>query len=326
MSEIKNTGKAPVIGFVGLGVMGGAMCRNVALKHPGDVWAFDLDASAFAILEDTKAQRAADLAQIAAEADIVLLSLPGGPQVERVCLGEGGLSAGARRPAVVVDLSTTTVASARSVAERLAAVGVKFVDAPVARTREAAQRGELSIMVGADSALYQEVEPVLHYMGTDVTHCGEVGCGQVVKLINNALVFENTLALAEMMVVGERAGVAPAVLLDAVSKGSGDSFALRNHGRKSLLPREYPHKAFPSEYVLKDLSYLLELASQVKVEAHVSQLAERYYATAVANGWGQSYYPSVIEVVDQGIALEPAANDPKAASAPKGDGGPQRGA
>lgn len=297
---------SPVIGFVGLGVMGGAMCRNVALKHPGEVLAFDLDAGAFAALDGTKARRATDLAQIAAEADIVFLSLPGGPQVERVCLGPQGLSDGERRPAVIVDLSTTTVAVARSVAERLAALDVRFADAPVARTREAAQRGELSIMVGADAGLYKELEPLLHYMGTDVTHCGEVGCGQVVKLVNNALVFENTLALAEMMVVGERAGVQPAVLLDAVSKGSGDSFALRNHGRKSLLPREYPHKAFPSEYVLKDLGYLLELAEQMKVEAHVSRLAERHYATAVAHGWGEHYYPSVIEVIDQGIALEPA--------------------
>lgn len=310
MSEIKRTGKAPVIGFVGLGVMGGAMCRNVALKHPADVWAFDLDAGAFVILEDTKAQRAADLAKIAAEADIVFLSLPGGPQVERVCFGPGGLTEGTHRPAVIVDLSTTTVASARSVAARLAALDIQFADAPVARTREAAQRGELSIMVGANPALYRQVEPLLHYIGTDVTHCGEVGCGQVVKLINNALVFENTLALAEMMVVGERAGVQPATLLDAVSKGSGDSFALRNHGRKSLLPREYPKKAFPSEYVLKDLGYLLELASQMKVEAHVSQLAQRYYATAVAHGWGDAYYPSVIEIVDRGITLSPAANEP----------------
>src|SRR5690625_5389860 len=104
MSEIESTVRAPVLGYVGLGVMGGAMCRDVALKHPGDVWAFDLDARAFAALEHTKAQRAKDLAQLAAEADMVLLSLPGGRQVERVCLGEGGLTAGARKPAIIIDL------------------------------------------------------------------------------------------------------------------------------------------------------------------------------------------------------------------------------
>src|SRR5260221_6505005 len=110
----------PVIGFVGLGVMGGAMCRNVALKHSSDVIAFDMNPAAFAALEGTKARRAQTLAEVAEQADIVLLSLPGGSQVEQVCLGPQGLASVSRPPAVIVDLSTTTVASARAVAQRLA--------------------------------------------------------------------------------------------------------------------------------------------------------------------------------------------------------------
>lgn len=291
---------APVIGFIGLGVMGGPMCRNMAVKHAGDVIAFDMNEQAYALLDGTNAQRAATIADVAARADVVFLSLPGGPQVEQVCLGAEGLSAGSRRPAVIVDLSTTTVASARATAKALAERGIAFADAPVARTREAAQRGELSIMVGADEALFARVEPLLRYIGSDVTRCGEVGCGQVVKLINNALVFENTVALAEMMVLGERAGVQPAVLLDAVSKGSGDSFVLRNHGRKAMLPREFPAKSFPPEYVLKDLSYVMELATQTGLAAHVTELAQRYYSAAANGGWGGRYFPSVIEIIDRG--------------------------
>lgn len=297
--------QTPVIGFVGLGVMGGPMCRNVALKHDGEVIAFDSTASAFTALDGTRAIQASSLEEVASRADIVFLSLPGGPQVESVCVGSGGLTSGARKPSLIVDLSTTPVALARQVAQRLSDLEVAFADAPVARTREAAQRGELSIMVGATPSLYARIEPFLRYMGTDVTHCGEVGCGQVVKLINNALVFENTLALAEMMVVGQRAGVQPATLLEAVSKGSGDSFALRNHGRKSMLPREFPEKSFPPEYALKDLGYVLELASSTGVEARVTQLAQRYYTAAANGGWAGRYFPSVIEVVDQGIALAP---------------------
>ena len=297
----------PVIGFIGLGVMGGPMCRNMALKHAGDVVAFDMSAATFATLDGTKAQRAASVVEVAQRANVVFLSLPGGPQVEKVCLGEGGLTGGARKPAVIVDLSTTTVVSARSVAERLHALGVAFADAPVARTREAAQRGELSIMVGASESLYGRVEPLLRYVGSDVTHCGGVGCGQVVKLINNALVFENTVALAEMMVLGERAGVQPAVLLDAVSKGSGDSFVLRSHGRKAMLPRQFPEKSFPPEYVLKALSYVLELASQVGLAAHVAQLAQRYYAATAKGGWSGRYFPAVIEIIDSGVGPAPEA-------------------
>jgi 3-hydroxyisobutyrate dehydrogenase-like beta-hydroxyacid dehydrogenase len=293
----------PVIGFVGLGVMGGPMCRNVALKHRGDVIAFDMNSAAFAALDGTKARRAKSVGEVAEQADIVFLSLPGAPQVEQVCLGAQGLASAVPLPSAVVDLSTTTVAVARSVAERLSRKGIAFADAPVARTREAAQRGELSIMVGADEALYARIEPLLRYMGSDLTRCGGVGCGQVVKLVNNALVFENTVAIAEMMVLSERAGVPPAVLLDAVSKGSGDSYALRNHARKAMLPREFPEKSFPPEYVLKDIGYVLELAAQVGVSAHVTQLAQRYYSAAATNGWSGRYYPAVIEVVDRNIDL-----------------------
>lgn len=297
------TNAALAIGFVGLGVMGGPMCRNMAEKHSGSLFVYDTFAEAVEALSDTKAQPVATLAELASKSDIVFLSLPGGPQVEQVCVGNDSLTSSKGRPSVIVDLSTTTVAVARSVAEHLAGVGVAFADAPVARTREAAQRGELSIMVGASEQLFERIEPLLSYIGSDVTRCGDAGCGQVVKLANNALVFENTLALAEMIIVAERAGVTPSVLLDAVSKGSGDSFALRNHGRKSLLPREYPEKSFPPEYAVKDLSYVLDLASEVGVSARLVELAKRYYQTTAESGWSGRYFPAVIEVIEQGIDL-----------------------
>ena len=285
------------IGFVGLGVMGGPMCRNVASKHAGKVLMLDREPSTMAALSDTKAQAASSLEALAAAADVVFLSLPGGPQVESV---SAGIQGAARKGTVVVDLSTTPVAVARAVGARLTAAGLVFADAPVARTREAAQRGELSIMVGAEPNVFARLKPLLDYMGSDVTLCGDVGCGQVVKLINNALVFENTLALAEMMVVGERAGVKPETLLDAVSKGSGDSFVLRNHGRKAMLPRNFPQQAFPPEYVLKDLDYVLELARDVNLRPAVSELARRTYDAACKQGLSGRYFPGVIEFVENG--------------------------
>lgn len=291
----------PVIGFIGLGNIGGPMGRNMALKHAGDVVAFDADPAAFAALEGTKARRAASLAELAAQVDIVFLSLPGSPQVEAVCLGEPGLAGGERRLSTIVDLSTTAVATARSVGAKLAEQGIAFADAPVARTAEAARRGELSIMVGADAALFARIEPFLRYIGSDVTRCGDVGCGQVVKLINNALVFENTAALAEMMVLGQRAGVDPTLLLDALSKGSGDSFVLRNHGRKAMLPREFPRGGFPPEYALKDIGYVMELATQTGTPAAFTGLARGYYQAAASNGFGGRYFPIVIEVVERNL-------------------------
>lgn len=136
------------IGFIGLGVMGGPMCHNVARKHPGRLLAHDMTPAALDALSGTKAEPV-DIAAIAGAADIVCLSLPGGPQVEAVC--EQLVAVGLRAGSVVIDLSTTPVAVARTMAGRLAGHGIDFVDAPVARTREAAQRGELSIMVGASA-------------------------------------------------------------------------------------------------------------------------------------------------------------------------------
>ena len=290
------------IGFVGLGVMGGPMCRNVALKHPGRVVAFDLSSAALDALADTRAERAGSVEELAAVADVVFLSLPGGPQVEAVA--GGPVAAPARPGSVVVDLSTTPVALARKVAADLAAKGIAFADAPVARTREAAQRGELSIMVGAPQPVFDRIRPLLAYMATDITHGGDVGAGQVLKLVNNMLVFENVVTLAEMMVLGEKAGVAPATLLDAVSKGSGDSFVLRNHGRKAMLPRDFPEKSFPPEYVLKDIDYVFQLAAETGVPLKAAETVRSYYERAVAQGLGGRYFPAVIRLVEDGVMAE----------------------
>src|SRR5690606_29155239 len=144
---------APTLGFVGLGNIGAPMCMNVATKHPGDVVVFDMNPDALQALKGTKARFASSLTDLAASADIVFMSLPGSPQVEAVCLGPNGLTSGPHRPSLIVDLSTTTVSTARRVAAQLAEKDVRYVDAPVARTAEAARRGELSIMVGASPAL-----------------------------------------------------------------------------------------------------------------------------------------------------------------------------
>lgn len=283
------------IGFIGLGVMGGGMCANVVRKHGGPVIAFDMNAEALAAQVAGGAQAAGSIAEVAGQAGIVFLSLPGGPQVAAVC---EEIAAHARPGTVVVDLSTTAVADARSVAARLAEVGVVFADAPVARTRQAAIDGTLSIMVGASPELFARIEPLLRHMGSDVTHCGETGCGQVVKLVNNTLLFENVAAIAEMMVMAERAGVAPAKLIEAVGLGSGNSFALQNHGPKALGPREFPTQAFPSTYALKDLGYAIELAGEMGVEPRMANRAAEYYKAAVDAGIGMKYFPAIIEVVD----------------------------
>jgi 3-hydroxyisobutyrate dehydrogenase-like beta-hydroxyacid dehydrogenase len=286
----------PVLGFVGLGVMGGGMCANVVRKHGSSIHAFDMNADALSAQVGNGAIAAASVAELATAASIIFLSLPGGKQVAAVC---ADIAAHARPGTIIVDLSTTSVADARSVAAMLAERGIHFADAPVARTRQAAIDGTLSIMVGAPVELFDRLRPVIGYMGTDVTHCGDVGCGQVVKLINNTLLFEQVAAIAEMMIVAERAGVTRSRLVEAVSLGSGDSFALRNHALKAMVPGIFPEKAFPAPYVLKDIGYTIELAEQMGVAAKLPRLAAEYYQAAIDAGIGDKYFPAIIEIVDR---------------------------
>jgi 3-hydroxyisobutyrate dehydrogenase-like beta-hydroxyacid dehydrogenase len=285
---------APVLGFIGLGVMGGSMCRNVVKKHSRPVYVFDMAPAAITEQVDSGAVAAASVAELAKQAEIIFLSLPGGKQVASVC---AEITQHAKPCSIVVDLSTTAVADARAAAAILAAAGIGFADAPVARTRQAAIDGTLSIMVGASQDVFPRIAPLLAYLGSDVTLCGDVGCGQVVKLVNNTLLFEQVAAIAEMMVVAERAGVTPEKLIEAVGLGSGNSFALQTHGKKAMAPRNFPEKAFPSHYALKDLGYTLELAEQTGVDAKIGKLAATYYQAAVDAGIGEKYFPAIIELV-----------------------------
>ncbi len=294
---IDNPGPAFIgpLGFIGLGVMGAGICGNLVRKHEAPVHVFDRDADALAAMIALGATASASVAQIAQTADIIFLSLPGSAQVRAVCEDIAGH---ARPGAIVVDLSTTAVADARDVAAMLASRAIAFADAPVARTRQAAIDGTLSIMVGASDALFGQIQPLLACIGSDVTHCGGVGCGQVVKLINNTLLFEQVAAIAEMMVVAERAGVSAETLIKAVGLGSGNSFALQNHGKNAMASRDFPQRAFPSDYALKDLGYTLALAGQMGVEPRMANCAALYYKAAVDAGIGAKYFPAIIELVE----------------------------
>jgi 3-hydroxyisobutyrate dehydrogenase len=283
-----------ILGFIGLGVMGEPMCGHLARRAGKPILAHDLRSEPLERLV-SNAVTAASLARIAAEADLILMSLPDGRAMASVVAAlEPHLKAGQ----CVVDTSTSSVALTREIGARLTAKGILFADAPVARTREAAARGELSIMVGATGETFAHVRPILETMGTDVTHCGPVGCGQVVKILNNMLVFQHCAALAEAIAIGRRNGVSPEVLLPTMAMGSGDSFVLRNHGMKAMLPREFPLRAFSTRYAIKDLSYALEMAEASGLDMKAAKLTmERLKATEVA-GFGDEYHPVVLNVID----------------------------
>jgi 3-hydroxyisobutyrate dehydrogenase len=287
------------IGFIGLGVMGEPICRNLVKKSGARVIAFDLAAEPLARLSAEGAAIAGSVAEIVDTSEIVMLCLPSAKHARAVFEGDGILKH-IRAGQVVVDLGTSSVNQTRDFARQLQAKDAFWADAPIARTRQAAQDGTLSVMVGASPELYAAIEPLIRCFATDVTRCGDVGAGQVTKILNNMVLFQTVNALAEAVAVAKRSGVEPALLLDTLSKGSADSFALRNHGLKAIVPGIFPERAFSTEYALKDLSYALELAADAGIKIRGAELIGQVLQEAIDAGSGGAYFPVIAKYVDRG--------------------------
>lgn len=293
-----------VLGFVGLGVMGEPMCRNLARKSGQRVIAYDLRAEPLARLAEDGVETAASLADLAGRADIIFMSLPGEPQVRAVAQGEGGLIGLMAQGKTLVDTSTCPVSLARELAEECEAKGIDFADAPVARTAQAAIDGTLSIMVGGRSDVFSRIEPMLYCMGDAITHCGPVGAGEAVKLMNNMVVVQTVHAIAEALAVAQASGAVDGkILFETIAKSSGDSFVLRNHGMKSMLPDTHPTQSFPVDYIKKDLSYALQLAEDCGVKMEGAEATMGLLDRAAGMGFGDRYYTILIKAL-QGVKSE----------------------
>jgi 3-hydroxyisobutyrate dehydrogenase len=292
MSEYKT------LGFIGLGVMGEPICRNLVTKSGKRVLTFDLSPEPLARLRADGAEIAASAAQVIKHSDLLFLCLPSARHVRAVFEGDGILK-NARSGQVVVDLGTSSVSQTRDFARQLQETGASWADAPIARTRQAAQDGTLSVMVGATPALYAAIEPVIRCFATDVTLCGDVGAGQVTKILNNMVLFETVNALAEAVAVAKHNGVDPKLLLETLSKGSADSFALRNHGMKAIVPGHFPERAFSTEYALKDLIYALELAADAGLKIRGAELVGTILQEAIDAGSGGNYFPVIAQHIER---------------------------
>nr|WP_315761759.1 MULTISPECIES: NAD(P)-dependent oxidoreductase [unclassified Bradyrhizobium] len=288
------------LGFIGLGVMGEPICRNLVTKSNAGVIAFDLAREPLERIESAGAAIAASVADVVRQSELIFLCLPSATHVRAAFEGDGIL-AHIRPQQIVVDLGTSSVKQTRDFAAQLQIKGAAWVDAPIARTRQAAQDGTLSVMVGASPELFAAIEPLIRCFATDVTLCGEVGAGQVTKILNNMVLFETVTALAEAVAVARRSGVDPELLLQTLSKGSADSFALRNHGLKAIVPGAFPERAFSTEYALKDLSYALELAADAGVALRGAELTGTILQEAIDAGTGKAYFPVIAKLIDRSL-------------------------
>ncbi|WP_298241425.1 NAD(P)-dependent oxidoreductase [uncultured Bradyrhizobium sp.] len=283
------------IGFIGLGVMGEPICRNLLRKSGRTVLAFDLAAEPLARIAADGAVAAKSIADVVGGSETIFLCLPSARHVMSVF---AGLLPAIRSCQTVIDLGTSDVGQTRAFAKQLSDKGALWIDAPIARTRQAAQDGTLSVMVGATPAQFAVVEPLIRHFATDVTLCGGTGAGQVTKILNNMVLFETVNALAEAVALAKHSGVEPKLLLETLSKGSADSFALRNHGMKAIVAKEFPLRAFSTEYAMKDLSYALELGAQAGLSLRGAALMREIFQETIDKGMGDAYFPVIAKLID----------------------------
>src|SRR5262249_6062563 len=216
------------VGFIGVGNMGGPMCRNIVKRSNHQVSVFDLNPAAVGACTDLGATAAKSLADVTKGADVVMTSLPMPKDVEAVTLGDNGILANIAKGQTYIDLSTNAPSMVKKIGAAMAAKGIAMLDAPVSGGTVGAEAATVAIMVGGDKKVFDDALPVLQSFSANVIHMGELGTGTVAKLVNNMLAFCNAAAAAEGLMLGVTAGLDPRKLIQVVSSSSGNSNAFKS--------------------------------------------------------------------------------------------------
>ena len=291
------------IGFVGVGIMGQRMCRNLR-KAGFPVWAFDLQPAARQLAVGLGATEAADLPSLARAVDVVICSLPTPASVLAVMEGPDGVLAHLRPGAYVCDMSTVNPGTSRRVAEAAKALGIYALDCPVSGGPGGAEAGTLTIMVGGDAADLDAVRPVLQSVGKTIVHCGGAGAGQVAKLVNQALVAMHTVGAVEALLVGRKLGLDLGTLVSILRTSSGCSWILENHLRFKALAGDF-EPGFALDLMFKDLNLFLQAATDSETPALIASSALQLYNAARAAKSGKLDQTVVAQEMEKlaGIAL-----------------------
>lgn len=283
----------PHVGFLGLGIMGSRMAANVCgagfplsvwTHTPGKAqrWASEFDATA-----------CATPAEVAALSEIVVSMVVDGEQVEAVLLGEEGVAGGAAVGTLCVDMSTIAPTDTRRIGARLAEHGVRMLDAPVTGSAPRAEAGTLTIMAGGEAQDFERARALLESMGEVIVHVGELGQGEMLKLINNSLGAANAAALAEALLLARATGVDLDAFERVCSAGSGASAQLT---LKATAMREHDYTTlFKTAHMLKDVRLCLEEAQAAGVPFPAASHARALLTAAVGRGYGEDDYSSLIE-------------------------------
>jgi 3-hydroxyisobutyrate dehydrogenase len=307
-AELEARDMAERVGFIGLGIMGGGMSRNL-LAAGFQLTVHNRTPERMHPLAGAGAATAANPAELAAACDVVIVCVSDTPDVEEVLLGDAGVIHGARPDSLVVDMSTISPEATRRIAERLHRRGVAMIDAPVSGGSEGAAKGTLSIMVGGAEAEVRRAMPYLEAMGSAITHVGPTGAGQSCKLVNQILVVVTMLGVAEALVFAQAGGLDLERTLQAVGGGAGGSWMLSNRGGQAIHRDWRP--GFTIDLQQKDLRLVLEAADQLGVPVLATGTVFQLYRTLQREGLGGEGNHALVKALERlsGVTLaEPQAD------------------
>jgi 2-hydroxy-3-oxopropionate reductase len=291
----------PKIGFIGLGIMGRHMAAHL-LEAGYELVAYDVRPEAVVEVLSKGAGRAESCRDVAARSDLVISMVPDSPDVEQVALGDNGIIAAARAGLIYVDMSTIAPGVAMHVAQELGKNGVRCLDAPVSGGETGAKNATLSIMVGGPKDLFDEVKPVFEVMGKTITLCGGNGAGQTVKACNQIQVALNFVGMAEAFVLGAKAGVDPAIILQVLSGGYAQTRVMDVRGPKLIHGDFQP--GFKSKFHFKDLNIIMETAKELNVPLPTTSVVHSLFNAMLAAGWGDLDHSAVIKVIESLAQVE----------------------
>lgn len=284
------------IGFIGLGLMGHGMAKNVVEAGYRLRIVANRKREAIDDLVARGAEEAASVADLAETCGVVVLCLPGSDQVEAVVLGPEGLLANAKTGLVVIDTSTSNPVSTRRLFDLAAADGVVFVDAPLGRTPKEAWEGTLDAMVGAGPEVLERVRPLIATWASKIVHTGGAGSGHTMKLLNNFLSLGYGALYAEALAIGEKAGVSKQVFHGVIGGGRMDCGVYQTFMKYVVEGDRQAHK-FTLRNAHKDLRYLVAMANEAGIATHVASQVKNSFATAEAIGRGDDFVPMLADIV-----------------------------
>ena len=283
------------VGYIGLGLMGKSIARNI-LKAGFPLVVHNRSRGAVDELVAEGATAASSPREVAAQVDVVFTNLPDTPDVEQVVLGGNGIIEGAHDGLVYVDNSTIKPASARRIAETLAAKNVFALDAPVSGGDIGARNGTLTIMVGGDASALEKVMPVFQAMGKTVTHVGDPGAGQVAKAANQIMVAAQMVAMGELLVFSKKAGVDPQKVVEAIKAGAAQCWTLDVKPPRLFDGNRNP--GFKAYMQLKDLKIILDTAREYDIPVSGTEENTRLFQEMIDSGMGELDNSAVVGVVE----------------------------